>query len=41
VIDERLRPAFVQAGRRDFESLAGTPLLLLLRARKAGGSHAG
>ncbi|HEX6737207.1 MAG TPA: class I SAM-dependent methyltransferase, partial [Vicinamibacteria bacterium] len=41
VIDERLRPAFVQAGRRDFEALAGTPLLLLLRARKGGGSHAG
>jgi ubiquinone/menaquinone biosynthesis C-methylase UbiE len=40
VIDERLRPAFVQAGRRDFEALAGTPLLLLLRARK-GGPHAG
>jgi SAM-dependent methyltransferase len=40
VIDERLRPAFVQAGRRDFEALAGTPLLLLLRARKGGGPHA-
>jgi malonyl-CoA O-methyltransferase len=41
VIDERLRPAFVQAGRHDFEALAGTPLLLLLRARQAGGPHAG
>jgi SAM-dependent methyltransferase len=40
VIDERLRPAFVQAGRRDFEALSGTPLLLLMRARK-GGPHAG
>jgi ubiquinone/menaquinone biosynthesis C-methylase UbiE len=40
LIDERLRPAFVQAGRRDFEALSGTPLLLLLRARK-GGPHAG
>jgi SAM-dependent methyltransferase len=34
VIDERLRPEFRRAGRRDFEALAGTPLLLLLRARK-------
>jgi ubiquinone/menaquinone biosynthesis C-methylase UbiE len=39
-IDERLRPAFVQAGRTDFEVLAGTPLLLVIRARK-GGPHAG
>jgi ubiquinone/menaquinone biosynthesis C-methylase UbiE len=40
VIDERLRPAFARAGRRDFEALSGTPLLLLMRARK-GGRHAG
>ena len=39
VIDEALRPAFARAGRRDFEALSGTPLLLLLRARK-GGPHA-
>lgn len=39
-IDERLRPAFVQAGRADFEELAGTPLLQIIRARK-GGPHAG
>jgi ubiquinone/menaquinone biosynthesis C-methylase UbiE len=35
-IDERLRPAFVAAGRRDFDSLSGTPLLQLFLARKAG-----
>ncbi len=33
-IDERLLPAFERAGRRDFESLRGTPLLQLVRARK-------
>ena len=33
-IDERLRPAFERAGRRDFESLRGTPLLQVFRARK-------
>jgi len=38
-IDERLRPAFEDAGRRDFEALSGTPLLQLYRARKRG-SHA-
>lgn len=36
VIDERLRPAFEEAGRRDFEALSGTPLLQLYRARKRG-----
>lgn len=33
-IDERLRGAFREAGRKDYEELHGTPLLLLLRARK-------
>lgn len=37
VIDERLEPEFRRAGRRDFESIRGVPLLLLFRARK--GSH--
>jgi malonyl-CoA O-methyltransferase len=36
VIDERLRAAFEDAGRRDFEALSGTPLLQLYRARKRG-----
>ena len=34
VIDERLEPAFRRAGRSDFASLRGTPLLVVLRARK-------
>jgi SAM-dependent methyltransferase len=36
LIDERLEPEFRRAGRKDFEELRGTPLLLLLRARKGG-----
>ena len=39
-IDERLRPVFAEARRRDFDSLRGTPLLQLYRARKRG-THAG
>jgi malonyl-CoA O-methyltransferase len=35
-IDERLRPAFERARRRDFDALAGTPLLQIFRARKGG-----
>jgi ubiquinone/menaquinone biosynthesis C-methylase UbiE len=38
-IDERLRSAFAAAGRRDYDRLAGTPLLQIYRARKA--PHAG
>ena len=38
VVDDRLRGEFQRAGRRDFEALRGTPLLLLIRARK-GGAH--
>lgn len=34
VIDERLRPAFERAGRGDFATLRGTPLLQIVRARK-------
>ena len=34
VIDERLRPEFERAGRSDFETLRGTPLLQVVRARK-------
>jgi SAM-dependent methyltransferase len=36
VVDERLEPEFRRAGRPDFEALRGTPLLLVLRARKGG-----
>lgn len=36
VIDGRLEPEFLRAGRRDYASLRGTPLLLLFRARKGG-----
>jgi hypothetical protein len=36
VIDERLEPEFQRAGRWDFVSLRGTPLLLIVRARKGG-----
>jgi ubiquinone/menaquinone biosynthesis C-methylase UbiE len=36
VIDERLAPGFRRAGRSDFASLRGTPLLVVLRARKGG-----
>ena len=39
-IDGRLRGAFERAGRRDLDSLLGTPLLQIFRARKRG-SHAG
>jgi SAM-dependent methyltransferase len=35
-IDARLLGAFERAGRRDFESLRGTPLLQIFRARKGG-----
>jgi len=35
-IDERLRPAFLDARRSDFELLRGTPLLQIFRARKRG-----
>lgn len=38
-IDDRLRPAFLAAGRRDFEALRGTSLLQIFRARK-GDPHA-
>jgi malonyl-CoA O-methyltransferase len=38
VIDDRLRVEFQRAGRSDFEALRGTPLLLVMRARK-GGPH--
>jgi len=34
VIDERLEPEFRRAGRSDFASLRGTPLLVVMRARK-------
>jgi len=37
VIDERLRPEFERAGRRDFATLRGAPLLVALRALK--GNH--
>ncbi|HEU5323786.1 MAG TPA: methyltransferase domain-containing protein, partial [Methylomirabilota bacterium] len=37
VIDERLRPEFERAGRRDFAELRGAPLLVALRAVK--GNH--
>jgi ubiquinone/menaquinone biosynthesis C-methylase UbiE len=40
VIDGRLAGHFRAAGRRDFEDLRGTPLLVVLRARKRG-VHAG
>jgi ubiquinone/menaquinone biosynthesis C-methylase UbiE len=40
-IDARLKPAFEAAGRRDFAALEGTPLLLLLRAYRRRGPHAG
>jgi hypothetical protein len=33
-VDERLRPEFQRAGRRDFEELRGAPLLFALRAVK-------
>lgn len=33
-VDERLEPEFRRAGRRDFARLRGTPLLVVLRARK-------
>ena len=33
-VDERLRSEFRRAGRRDFEGLRGTPLLVAVRARK-------
>jgi SAM-dependent methyltransferase len=36
VIDERLEPEFRRAGRSDFAALRGTPLLVVLRARKGG-----
>jgi SAM-dependent methyltransferase len=36
VVDERLVPHFRAAGRRDFDDLRGTPLLVVLRARKTG-----
>jgi hypothetical protein len=39
-IDGRLKSAFERAGRRDFDSLCGTPLLQIFRARK-GGTDAG
>jgi SAM-dependent methyltransferase len=35
-IDDRLLPEFRRAGRKDFRSLLGTPLLVVLRARKGG-----
>ena len=35
-VDERLMTHFQAAGRRDFEGLRGTPLLVVLRARKRG-----
>lgn len=35
-IDERLKPAFLEARRRDFDALRGTPLLQIFRARKRG-----
>jgi SAM-dependent methyltransferase len=34
VIDDRLEPEFRRASRSDFEVLRGTPLLLVIRARK-------
>jgi SAM-dependent methyltransferase len=34
LIDARLEPEFRRAGRTDFEALCGTPLLLVIRARK-------
>jgi len=36
VVDERLEEAFRRAGRSDFASLRGTPLLVVIRARKGG-----
>jgi malonyl-CoA O-methyltransferase len=33
-IDDRLEPEFRRAGRRDFAALRGTPLLVVVRARK-------
>ena len=36
VIDERLEREFRRAGRTDYGALAGTPLLVVLRARKGG-----
>jgi ubiquinone/menaquinone biosynthesis C-methylase UbiE len=36
VIGESLRPHFRRPGRRDFEELRGTPLLVVARLRKAG-----
>ena len=33
-VDERLQPEFVRAGRRDYEDLRGTPLLVTWRAIK-------
>lgn len=35
-IDERLRPEFRRAGRSDFETLRGLPVLQLYRARRGG-----
>lgn len=40
VIDGRLADEFQRAGRKDFETLRGTPLLALFRASKAS-NHAG
>jgi SAM-dependent methyltransferase len=40
VIDSRLEPEFLRAGRADYAFLRGTPLLLLVRAHK-GGSFVG
>jgi len=36
VVDERLEPEFRRAGRKDFPSMFGSPLLLLFRACKRG-----
>lgn len=36
VIDERLEPEFQRVGRSDFAALRGTPLLLVVQARKGG-----
>jgi hypothetical protein len=33
-VDERLRPEFLRAGRRDYDELRGTPLLVTWRAIK-------
>jgi malonyl-CoA O-methyltransferase len=35
-IDARLEPEFSRAGRKDYRALRGTPLLLVVRARKRG-----